>query len=192
MSIYQKRQQIIDYVAPYVLLFPTKFALVFGTRHGVPQFAEEIQLLYQQGYFSNVIVSGGVTGHSSDSEASILCQALISRGIPENIILVEDEAMNTGQNVILAREKVKHFGIKDLLLIGKISSKRRYLMTVRKQWPEIGRICCHGVNYFSVPVNQWWKDLEFRTRVLSECRKIVSYVEKGLISDIRITNGIVM
>jgi uncharacterized SAM-binding protein YcdF (DUF218 family) len=192
MSIYQKRQQIIDYVAPYVLLFPTKFALVFGTRHGVPQFAEEIQLLYQQGYFTNVIVAGGVTGHSSDSEASILCQALISRGIPENIILVEDEAMNTGQNVILAREKVKHFGIKDLLLIGKISSKRRYLMTVRKQWPEIGRICCHSVNYFSVPVNQWWKDLEFRTRVLSECRKIVSYVEKGLISDIRITNGIVM
>ena len=192
MSSYEKRQQVIEYVAPHVLLFPTKFALVFGTRHGVPQFAEEIQSLYRQGYFASLIISGGITGHGEDSEASILCQALTSRGIPEHIILVEDKAMNTGQNVTLTREKVEDFGVKDLLLIGKISSKRRYIMTVRKQWPEIGKICCHGVNYFPVPADQWWMDLEFRTRVFSEYRKISSYLEKGFISDIVIRNGIVM
>lgn len=107
-----------------------------------------------------MIISGGVIGQSEDSEASVLRRALISRGIPEHVILVEDRAVNTGQNVILTRKKVKDVGVKDLLLIGKISSKRRYIMTVRKQWPEIRRICCHGVNYFSVPVDQWWKDLE--------------------------------
>lgn len=62
MSRYEKRQQIIAYVAPYVSLFPTKVALVFGTRHGVPHFAEEILSLYRQGYFTNMIISGGVTG----------------------------------------------------------------------------------------------------------------------------------
>ena len=192
MSKYEKRQQMIAYVAPYVSLFPTKFALVFGTRHGVLKFAEEILFLYRQGYFTNVIISGGVTDQSNDSEASILAHALLSHGIPEHMMLIEDKATNTGQNVTFTREKVKEFGVTDLLLIGKISSMRRYIMTVRKQWPEIRRICCHGVNYFSCPVDQWWKDREFRTRVMSECRKIPFYVEKGFISDVPIINGIVM
>jgi len=192
MSGYEKRQQIIAYVAPYVSLFPTKFALVFGTRHGVPHFAEEILSLYRQGYFTNVIISGGVTGHNEESEASILYQMLLPRGIPEDVMLIEDKAINTGQNVTFTREKVKDFGIEDLLVIGKISSKRRYIMTVRKQWPEIRKICCHGVNYFSCPMDQWWKDREFRTRVISEYRKIPSYIERGFISDVSIVNGIVL
>ena len=41
---------------------------------------------------------------------------------------------------------VKDLGIKEVLLIGKISSKRRYVMTVKKSWPEIKGVCCHGVN----------------------------------------------
>lgn len=192
MSRYEKRQQIIAYVAPYVSLFPTKFALVFGTRHGVPHFAEEILSLYRQAYFTNVIISGGITGHSKESEASILYQMLLARGISEDVMLIEDKAINTGQNVIFTREKVKDFGIKDLLVIGKISSKRRYIMTVRKQWPEIKKICCHGVNYFSCPVDQWWKDREFRTRVIFEYRKFPSYIERGFISEVSIVNGVVL
>ena len=192
MSKHEKRQQIIAYVAPHVSLFPTKFALVFGTRHGVRKFAEEILSLYRQGYFEKVIISGGVIDQSRRSEASILSQLLLSHGIEEDMMLIEDKATNTGENVTFTREKVKDLGVKDLLLIGKISSKRRYIMTVRKQWPEIRRICCHGVNYFSCPVDQWWKDREFRARVMSECRKIPFYVEKGFISDVAIVNGIVM
>lgn len=192
MSGYQKREQIIDYVAPHVSLFPTTFALVFGTRHGVAQFAEEISSLYRQGYFTNVILSGGVTGQSKNSEASVLCGTLVSYGIPKDVMLLEDKAMNTGQNVVLSREMMKDFAITELLLIGKISSKRRYIMTVRKQWPEIARICCHGVNYFSVPIHRWWKDPEFRARVLSECRKVSSYIRRGFISDVRIVDGVVL
>lgn len=107
-------------------------------------------------------------------------------------MLLEDKAANTGENVIFSRDKMKEFAVKDLLLIGKISSKRRYVMTIRKQWPEIERICCHGVNYFSVSVDQWWKDPEFRHRVLSECRKVSTYIEKGFISEVRIVNGVVL
>lgn len=172
-------------------LFPTKFALVFGTRHGVPHFAEEILSLQRRGYFRNLIISGGLTGDSRESEASILYQTLLARGVPKDVMLLEDEAINTAQNVTFTREKVKDIDIKDLLLIGKISSKRRYIMTVRKQWPEIRKICCHGVNYFSCPVDQWWKDREFRTRVISEYRKIPLYIERGYISDVSITNGVV-
>lgn len=192
MGRYEKRQRIIAYVAPHVSLFPAKFALVFGTRHGVSQFADEILSLYRQGYFTQVIISGGATGHDKHSEASVLDQALLAGGIPEHAVLLEDKAMNTGQNVAFARAKFKDRGIEHLLLIGKISSKRRYIMTVRKQWPEIRRICCHGVNYFSCSADQWWKDPEFRARVVSEHRKIRRYLEMGFISDVQIVDGIVV
>jgi len=66
------------------------------------------------------------------------------------------------------------------------------VMTVRKQWPEIRRICCYGVNYFSCTEEYWWKDREFRNRVICECRKIRSYIEKQFISDISIVDGVVM
>lgn len=110
----------------------------------------------------------------------------------KGIIVLEDKATNTGENVVLAREKLNGLGIEEILLIGKISSKRRYVMTVKKQWPEIRRVCCHGVNYFSCGENQWWEDREFRRRVISECRRISLYIDKNFISEISIIDGIVV
>jgi uncharacterized SAM-binding protein YcdF (DUF218 family) len=191
MTVHAKRQQIIEYVAPDVSFFKAKFALVFGTRHGVPRFAEEILALYGQGYFTNLIVSGGPTGRRVEPEAVVLSRLLLSYGIPGEALVIEDQAMNTGENVIFSREKVRHEDIFELFLIGKISSKRRYIMTVRKQWPEVKRICCHGVNYFSMATQEWWKDQEFRTRAINEYRKIPRYLEKGFISEVSIINGVV-
>src|SRR5213079_2754597 len=84
MSRFEKRQQIIAYVAPHVSLFATKFAFVFGTRHGAAKFAEEVVSLYRQRYFTDIIISGGVTGQGKESEASILYHLLLSCGIPEH------------------------------------------------------------------------------------------------------------
>jgi len=65
-------------------------------------------------------------------------------------------------------------------------------MTVKKQWPEIKRVCCHGVNYFACGENQWWEDREFRRRVISECRRIPLSIDKNFISEISIIDGIVV
>jgi DUF218 domain len=192
MNKYVIREQIISYVSPYIRLFPTKYALVFGTRHGVGKFGDDIWYLHDRGYFENLIVSGGVTAQGAPPEAELILQAVVKRGIPRDIIVLEDKATNTGENVIFARDKLNGHTIEEILLIGKISSKRRYVMTVKKQWPEIRRICCHGVNYFSCGKNQWWKDDEFRRRVISEYRRIPSYIDKDFISEISITDGIVV
>jgi uncharacterized SAM-binding protein YcdF (DUF218 family) len=192
MNKYAKREQIISYVSPHVALFPTKYALVFGTRHGVSAFVEDILSLYGQGYFNSLIISGGITRQEASSEAGTIFQALVKRGISEDRIVLEDKATNSGENVLFSRAKVRDLDITEILLIGKISSKRRYIMTVRKQWPEIRRICCYGVNYFSCAEEYWWKDREFRKRVISECRKIRSYIQKEFISDISIIDGVVV
>jgi uncharacterized SAM-binding protein YcdF (DUF218 family) len=192
LNKYSKREHIISYIAPYLALFPTEYALAFGTRHGVPVFADDILSLYSSGYFKNLIISGGITPPGEPSEARIMLRELAARGIPESSIVLEEMATNTSENVIFSRARVQALELRELLLIGKISSKRRYIMTVKKRWPEITTICCHGVNYFGCDEPQWWKDKEFRRRVLSECRKIRSYLEKGFISEVSIVNGVVM
>jgi hypothetical protein len=192
MNKYLIRNRIISYVSPYIRLFPTNYALVFGTRHGVGKFAGDILYLHDRGYFENLIISGGVTVQGAPSEAELILQAVVKCGIPKDIIVLEDKATNTGENVIFARDKLNGHAIEEILLIGKISSKRRYVMTVKKHWPEIRKICCHGVNYFSCGENQWWKDEEFRRRVISECRRIPSYIDKDFISEISIVDGIVI
>ena len=141
-------------------------------------FVEDILSLYGQGYFKSLIISGGITRQEASSEPGTIFQVLVKRGISEDRIVLEDKATNSGENVLFSRAKVRDLDITEILLTGKISSKRRYIMTVRKQWPEIRRICCYGVNYFSCAEEYWWKDREFRKRVISECRKIRSYIQK--------------
>jgi len=189
---YDVRRRMIAYVAPHTKMFRSTYALVFGTRHGVDVFADDIVRLYHQGYFKKLIISGGVTHQNSEPEAVVMLRAVVERGISEQIILIENEATNTAENVIFVRKQFRALSIHDLLLIGKICSKRRYAMTVRKHWPEIERICCYGVNYFSSHENQWWRDREFRQRVISECRKIPAYIERGFISEIEIVDGYIV
>jgi len=186
------RERLFLYVSPYIKLFPTTYALVFGTRHGVSQFADDIHKLYREGYFRKLIISGGTTVGSSCSEAGVMSQELMLRGMPKAIMVLEGKAKNTEENVKFSRAEVKDPDIREIMLIGKMSSARRYIMTVRRQWPEIKHICCHRVNYFGCEEQFWWKNREFRQRVIGECRKIRSYLEKGHIAEIEIVDGVVI
>jgi uncharacterized SAM-binding protein YcdF (DUF218 family) len=186
------RENIYSYVAPGLKLFPTEYALVFGTRHGLETFAAQTSFLFRAGYFRRIIVSGGVTAEGQPSEAQQLCRTLLDCRVPKDALIVEDKSRHTGENVMLSRSLMRTASIEELFLIGKLSSKRRYLMTVRKQWPEIRRMCCYGVNYFSCDETVWWTDREFRSRVISEYRKIPYYLERGFIVEISIADGIVL
>jgi hypothetical protein len=185
------RDEIISYVAPYTRLSPSNYALVFGTRHGVDEFVGDIRKLYRRGYFEHLIISGGATGGGEDTEAAVIQNALIEQGFDARKIIIEDKARNTGENVIFTKELMRDIKISELLLIGKICSKRRYMMTVKKQWPGIKNIICHGVNYFACDARQWWRDKNFRTRVINEARKIPTYAARQFITEIEIVDGIV-
>lgn len=186
------REQLFVYVSPSITLFPTTYALVFGTRHGIPQFVDDTHKLYKDGYFKRLIISGGITDGGRCSEAGMMSRQLAERGIPKSVMILEGRARNTEENVRFSRAEVEDPNIREILLIGKMSSARRYIMTVRKQWPEIKHICCHRVNYFGCEEQFWWKNREFRQRVIGECRKIRSYLEKGHIAEIEVVNGVVI
>jgi DUF218 domain-containing protein len=113
-------------------LQPADLLFVFGTRQDVDERVAEAARLWRDGYFRWAIVSGGVTPGAKLSECDIIAEAMISHGIPAAIILREDRAMNTGENVIFSLPIIDAaIGLKNIrrvTCLGNTWTARRYPM----------------------------------------------------------------
>jgi len=167
-------------------LKPADLLFVFGTRVDVEERVDEACRLWREGYFRWSIVSGGITPGSERSECAIIADAMISRGIPRELILREDRAMNTGENVIFSLPVIDAAlglaNIRSVICLGNSWTARRYPMTLHRHWPEVEKMLV-TVDSFATPRARWHTDPEFRRRMLSEWDKIEPYREKGFIGD---------
>ncbi|MCI8268277.1 MAG: YdcF family protein [Lachnospiraceae bacterium] len=60
--------------------------------------------LYQQGYVKKIIVTGGQAGENPQSDAWAAKQYVLSQGIPEQDILIEEKSTITQENLANAKE----------------------------------------------------------------------------------------
>ena len=164
---------------------PADLLFVFGTREDVARRVDEAHRLWRDGLFRWSIVSGGATPGSSLSECRILRDAMIARGIPAEMILGEDRAMNTGENVIFSLPVIDAaLGLKNVrsvICLGNTWTARRYAMTLQRHWPEVEKMLV-TVDSFATPRALWHTDPEFSRRVLGEWDKIEPYMAKGFIA----------
>jgi len=153
----------------------------------VPEFCEAAYSLWREGMFQHLLISGGKTGGQPLSEAELIGQCLVALGMPASRLILETAATNTGENVRFGRaavaEQMNLAAIRSVLVIGKVCSTRRYLMTLQRHWPGLRMSVC-PVNYFGVPVERWHEHAEFRARVLSEFGKIPGYLDQGFLYEI--------
>ena len=107
--------------------------------------AEYAAGLFLKGYGQSLIISGG-TAHKNDllatkwdeaTEAEHFAAIAKKLGVPEDKIILEDRATNTGENVRLTYELLKSRGISlsSVLLVHKPYMERRTYATFEKQWP---------------------------------------------------------
>ncbi|MGR6431066.1 YdcF family protein [Rhizobium sp. PAMB 3174] len=183
-------KEILSYVAPATAKVTCRYCLVFGTRHGVDEFVEVIHRCFSEGAFEKIIISGGATMGNPVTEAKIIESALLNRGLPPDALILEPNSNNTYDNVVMSRSVLFQLesNIDSIAIVGKISSMRRYMMTIRKNWPEINRVVAYPVNIFSSQPEKWFDDTEFRGRVLGELDRIAKYQLKGDIEEIDISN----
>ena len=178
---------ISRYVMPAVPQRPATLGFLFGTRHGVEEFCQETWALWQRGMFERLLISGGATAGQPQPEALVIAERLLALGMPASILILELEATNTGENVILGRRKVEEaMGpalVDSVLVIGKVCAMRRYLMTLARHWPEVQVSAC-AINYFGLPVERWHEHDDFRRRVLAEFHKIPPYLEQGFLREL--------
>jgi uncharacterized SAM-binding protein YcdF (DUF218 family) len=178
---------IADYVMPQLAEGKADLGFLFGTRHGVAEFCEAAHALWQRGMFPKLLISGGPTGGQPAPEAEIIAERLVQLGMPQESLILEKAATNTGENVIfsrrLAEETLGEGSVQSLLVIGKVCSMRRYLMTLERHWPQPRRFAC-AVNYFGVERERWHEHEEFRRRVLAEFTKIPEYLKQGFLREV--------
>jgi uncharacterized SAM-binding protein YcdF (DUF218 family) len=166
-------------------LRPADLLFVFGTRQDVDERVEVAFRLWREGYFRWAVVSGGVTPGSKLSECEIIADAMIARGIPAEIILREDRAMNTGENVIFSLPIIDAAlglnAISSVICLGNTWTARRYPMTLHRHWPEVEKMLVM-VDSFVTPRRLWHTDAEFSRRMLAEWDKIAPYKARGFIA----------
>jgi uncharacterized SAM-binding protein YcdF (DUF218 family) len=187
MANHHDLRSIAAYIMPSFPPRVSDLGFLFGTRHGVPEFCAAAYQLWQDGMFSRLLVSGGPTASMPRTEADIIAERLVGLGMPEAALILETAATNTGENVTFGRARVAEAmdlaTIRRVVVIGKICSTRRYLMTLQRHWPGLDLSVC-AVNYFGVPLERWHEHDEFRARVLGEFDKIPRYLAAGFLEEI--------
>jgi uncharacterized SAM-binding protein YcdF (DUF218 family) len=86
---------------------PADVAVVFGARvdrNGVPSDAVRDRVavavdLYKKGLVSHVLLSGGPTGEAGRSETDAMKELAIQSGVPEEVILIDRDGINTDSTV---------------------------------------------------------------------------------------------
>ena len=103
--------------------------------------AEYAADLFLDGYGDYLLASGGFGRITKDRfkkpEAEIFADTALDRGVPQDRILIEPEAANTGQNIAFARRLLEQRGmtVRSVLVVTKPYMERRTYATFKKQWP---------------------------------------------------------
>lgn len=73
--------------------------------------------LWRGGLAPRILVTGGVTGRSTCSEAEAGRAWLLARGVPAEAVLTEDASQHTLENLFLVRERMQERGWRNALLV---------------------------------------------------------------------------
>lgn len=168
------------------LLAPADLLFVFGNRICEDEYADAAAQMWKDRFFKHVIVSGGETCGMKPSEAETIARKFVEAGIPDEAILLESQATNTGENVQFALpildEAIGLGDIRSVIALGQVCTSRRYLMTLHRHWPDVQKML-HTINYFGHPLEEWPDVPITRFRIMSEWAKLAPYKSQNFIVD---------
>ena len=104
--------------------------------------AERTAQLFLDGYGEYIIMTGGLGKVTKDThtqtEAERFRDIAVKMGVNEDKILLEKEATNSGENIILVQKLLeeKNFHPKSLLIVTKPYMERRIWAAYKKQWKD--------------------------------------------------------
>jgi len=157
---------------------------VFGASSGNWEMAAR---LYREKYAPLVLVSGR-TGRdyyaTRRPNAHRICDELVSYGVPRELILIEDRAGNTLENVrfgvgVLQKAKIEPSSV---LFFCKSHHSGRARRTLERWLPYVMLACAtYDEVYDGVQVREadWWLNAVSRNRVYGEYLRIQRYSARG-------------
>ena len=104
--------------------------------------AERAADLHLQGWAPTLIFSGGLgnltLGMWSEAEADKFARVAIEKGVPKELIVIENRSTNTGDNILFTEQilKDKNLDPKSFIVVQKPYMERRSYATFKKHWPD--------------------------------------------------------
>lgn len=134
-------QLLWDYHQMHHELQPCSVAIGLGSHDlGV---ADTTVDLYKRGLAPLIVFTGATSRTTQDrmprGEAVHYRERALELGVPDDAVLVEPRARNTGENIRFSRAVLETAGVEvsSVLLISKPYEERRAYATARKLWPEV-------------------------------------------------------
>ncbi|MCP2257951.1 DUF218 domain-containing protein [Streptoalloteichus tenebrarius] len=141
--------------------------------------------LFHQGVFPRIVFTGANAPTTVErfprGEAVHYREHALELGVPDEAILVEPHAKNTGENIELTRKLLASEGIevRSLVLISRPYQQRRAYATCKKLWPEVDVICSSR----PLPLADYVRSIGDTKRVVDmlvgDTQRITVYAERG-------------
>lgn len=164
-------------------LQPTEGILMLGSND--VRVAEYAAQLFLDGMAPLLIFSGGLGNFTkelwNEPEAVKFAKIAVSRGVPQEKILVESTSSNTGENIRFSKKLLEQNEIypKQLILVQKPFMERRTFATCKKEWPELDiLVTSPGISYEDYP-NEIISMENLINAMVGDLQRIMVYPEKG-------------
>jgi uncharacterized SAM-binding protein YcdF (DUF218 family) len=172
-----------DYHNMHHELRPTDVGIGLGSHdQGVATYAAE---LYHSGMFPLIVFTGANAPTTVErfprGEAVHYREHAIELGVPDDAILIETEARNTGDNITLTKQLLadKGISVKSATLISRPYQQRRAYATCKKLWPEVDVICASR----PLPLDEYIASIGDVDRVINmlvgDTQRITEYAKRG-------------
>jgi uncharacterized SAM-binding protein YcdF (DUF218 family) len=147
--------------------------------------ADHTAALYREGRFPVVVFTGATAPTTAArfprGEAVHYRERALELGVPDEAVLVEPHARNTGENITFTRRLLADRGlpVRTATLVCKPYQQRRAYATCRKLWPELEVRCSAS----HTSLDDYLPTIEDPERVVhmlvGETQRVTAYVERG-------------
>ena len=160
---------------------------IFGTSKIDSDALESVARDCQQGRFPKVLVtglSGRLYNETGKPVAHIMRDELIARGVPSEVILVQDRSTHTLEDVAFSLDVLEQHNIspESIAFLCKAHHSGRCLRTLRKFFPsQTLSPITYVTEYDGVKIAEedWYQHEVSRGRVYGEYLRIIEYSKRG-------------
>ena len=151
---------------------PTPADVIIVLGGGLGERVEHGVRLYQSGYANKILLTGGSHGFEKTAGVQIMKRQALSSGVPEDDILLEEQARSTYENAKYSLEIMRAKKFKSAVIVTSPYHTRRASMIFSRLFEGIELTVC------SVPNNwrnagKWWQDSRRAKAIVYEYIKLV-------------------
>ena len=141
--------------------------------------------LFHRGYFPRMVITGAnspsTLARFPRGEAVHYREHVLELGVPDEAILVEDRATNTGENLRFARALLEREGCAagSVMLVSKPYMERRAHATARVLWPEADTVCASARTGFDDYLGTVGDDRLVMDTMVGDLQRVMEYPARG-------------